>query len=109
MEFHNWAVVIQMIHAELRYKKHYSELHDELVEQVQRHFPDLESGLQGNSWISICVNRETVTVDTFTSMKHQIKAANPNLRLVKQVIEIMAERFALTIFDNPGLEPHESG
>lgn len=36
-----------------------------------RHFSSVESGLQGDSWIWILDGDEKVSIDSFTSMKHQ--------------------------------------
>ncbi len=64
-----------MIFAELEYQKHYSDVHAELLAVVDKHFSRVQSGLQGDSWIWIFDGEEKVAIDTFTSMKHQIKSA----------------------------------
>ena len=96
-----------MIFAELQYERDYSDIHFELVEHLQSKFPDIENGLQGDSWIWIFSGDEKVAVDTFTSMKHQVKSENPKGNLVKQVIESLSEKYKLTEYDEPELEPHE--
>ena len=96
-----------MIYAELQYEAHYSEVHQELVAVLQSEFPHLESGLQGDSWIWIFEDNEKVAIDSFSSMKHQIKSSSPRARLVYRVIEMLGARYRLEIFQNPLLEPHE--
>lgn len=45
-----------MIFAELQYDQPYSDAHSSLVTLLGRHFKNLESGLQGDSWIWILDN-----------------------------------------------------
>ena len=96
-----------MIFAELKYERDYSDLHFELVEYLQSKFPDIEHGLQGDSWVWIFAGDEKVAVDTFSSMKHQVKSEQWNGGLVRQVIATLSERYKLTEFDEPEFEPHE--
>ena len=96
-----------MIFAELKYDQEYSDLHYELVEYLQSKFPEIEHGLQGDSWIWIISGDEKVAVDTFSSMKHQIKSEQLNSSLVKKVIGALSERYKLTELNEPELEPHE--
>ena len=96
-----------MIFAELQYEQDYSEIHSELVGYLQSKFPNLEHGLQGDSWIWIFAGNEKVAVDTFSSMKHQVKSERLNSSLTKEVIGALAERYKLTELDEPELEPHE--
>ena len=56
-----------MIFAELQYDQPYSDAHSSLVTLLGRHFKNLESGLQGDSWIWILDNGLKVSVDTFSS------------------------------------------
>lgn len=96
-----------MIFAELKYEQDYSDLHFELVEYLQSKFSNIEHGLQGDSWIWVFAGDEKVAVDTFSSMKHQIKSEQLNNSLVKQVILTLSERYKLTEYDEPQLEAHE--
>ena len=66
-----------MIFAEMTYDRHYSDVHPELLTWVERHFSNVQAGLQGDSWIWILDGAERVAIDTFTSMKHQIKSRTP--------------------------------
>ena len=88
-----------MIFAELQYEGDYSDIHFELVEYLQSKFPKIEYGLQGDSWIWIFAGDEKVAIDTFSSMKHQVKSEQLNSSLIKQVIEKLSERYKLTEFD----------
>jgi len=87
-----------MIFAELEYKKHYSEIHDELVDFIKSEFPNIEHGLQGDSWIWIFDNNDKVAIDTFSSMKHQIKTSNAESALINKIIHHVS---------TPELEVHE--
>ena len=96
-----------MIYAELKYEEHYSEVHSRLVSILQSKFPNIESGLQGDSWIWIFEDDEKVSIDSFYSMKHQIKSSSPQEKLVHRVIGVLSSEFSLEIYQNPELEPHE--
>lgn len=95
-----------MIFAELADRSPYWELHTELVAFLTSHFPQIQSGLQGDSWIWILDGEEKVSIDTFTSMKHQIKSDKPGPH-VQKVIEVMRLRYAVNVYGTPELEAHE--
>ena len=95
-----------MIFAELQYAQHYSDLHDELLALVLRHFSRVESGHQGDSWIWVLDDGEKVAIDTFTSMRHQVKSASPGPH-VQNVIEALRLKYRLVVYDPPELEGHE--
>jgi hypothetical protein len=95
-----------MIFAEMAYEKHYSDFHAELLAWVRNHFSNVQAGLQGDSWIWISDGAEKVALDTFTSMKHEIKSRKPGPH-VQAVIEKLATRFQLTVHPQPVLEAHE--
>ena len=63
--------------------------------------------LQGDSWIWIFEGEEKVAIDTFSSMKHQVKTEFPNGTLVRSVLEALSSKYDVTVFDNPEIEPHE--
>jgi hypothetical protein len=46
-------------------------------------------------------------VDSFSSMKHQIKSQHLKGRLTKEVIRALSERYTITELDEPELEPHD--
>lgn len=95
-----------MIFAELEYEQDYSALHDELVAFLNRSFSNVQSGLQGDSWIWILDGGEKVAIDTFSSMKHQVKSAT-NGPHVQKVIDALKSRYKLRILDIPEPEGHE--
>jgi len=96
-----------MIFAELQYEQDYSEMHFELVEYLKPKFPRLDCGLQGDSWIWIFDGDEKVAIDTFSSMKHQIKSESSKGYLASQVIKTLSAKYKLTKYDDPELEHHE--
>ena len=98
-----------MIFAELTYEQDYSAMHRELVEHLKSHFPDIQHGLQGDSWIWIFEGDEKVAIDTFSGMKQQIKSEHPESDLIERVIGSLSEGFKLARCDDPELEPHEDG
>ncbi len=100
-----------MIFAELVYDIHYSELHEELVEYICSHFDKVESGLQGDSWIWIFDGKnegvEKVAIDTFSAMKHQVKADTLDSVLAGKVITVLKAKYTVRVYDDPELEGHE--
>jgi len=95
-----------VVFAELIDKRHYSDVHEELRALVNQYFGTVQSGLQGDSWIWIFEGREKVALDTFTSMKHQVKCRTPGPH-VERVIEVLRSAYELAVFDGPEREPHE--
>jgi hypothetical protein len=96
-----------MIFAELQYEQDYSAMHFELVDYLKSFFPNIQHGLQGDSWIWIFEGDEKVAIDSFSSMKHQVKSDTPESDLIEQVIATLSERYKLARYDDPELEPHE--
>ena len=66
----------------------------------------MESGLQSDSWIWIHFGEETVAVDTFTSMTHQVKSARPG-KHVEDVIVVLKEKYEVETYKEPKREAHE--
>lgn len=95
-----------MIFAELEYDQSYYDVHESLVMLLSRHFPNIESGLQGDSYAWVLDDGQKVAVDTFTSMHHQVKSLKPS-PLVNQVLAVLARQYQLRIFDPPEFEAHD--
>lgn len=97
-----------MIFAELQCSKPYEDVHLELEAFLAQRFARIEAGLQGDSWIWIFDGEEKVAIDTFTSMKHQVKSARPGAH-VQAVLDALRTRFKVNVYDRPELEGHEDG
>jgi len=95
-----------MVFAEMDYQKEYRDFHAELIAFVNRHFSQVDSGMQGDSWIWIFDNDEKVRLDTFSSMKHQIKSQK-NGWLVRRVIETLLLSYNVNVYEEPELEGNE--
>jgi len=95
-----------MIFAEIKYETHYWNLHTELLTFLSDKFSKIEAGLQSDSWIWILDGEEKVALDTFTSMKHQVKSPRAGSH-VDRVIEILQSKYALEIYTEPEHEAHE--
>jgi hypothetical protein len=95
-----------MIFAELQYQNDYREIHAELLAFLDAHFPQVRSGLQGDSWVWIFDGEEKVEIDTFTSMKHQIKSPKAGQH-VQKVIEILRLKYRVRVYEEPEPEGHE--
>jgi len=95
-----------MVFAEIEYHKHYSDFHAELLAFVDQHFSQVRSGIQGDSCICIFDGEEKVVIDTFTSMRHQIKSPKSGIH-VQKVIDTLRLGFQLYVYEKPELEAHE--
>ena len=95
-----------MIFAEIRDPKHYAELHAQLRALMEQHFSHVQSGLQGDSWIWVLDGGEKVAIDTFTSMRHQVKSPKAGAH-VRKVVETLQRQFEVRIYEQPQLEAHE--
>ena len=83
----------ELLIAELHYEPHYSEVHDQLVQFIRQHYPDVQSGLQGDSWIWVFQGSMKVAVDTFSAMKHQVKCLPESVELAEQLIDCLSTRY----------------
>lgn len=95
-----------MIFAEMKYSEDYWDFRDELVAYLKENFHEIQQGHQCDSWIWITDGNEKVAVDTFTSMKHQIKSAHDGA-LVQNVMATLSAKYPLIVYATPGLEAHE--
>jgi hypothetical protein len=95
-----------MIFAELEYEGDYDAIHHQLVAFLSKHFSRVDSGYQSDSWIWIFDGGEKVAVDSFSSMKHQVKSAKPGPH-VQGVIETLQREYKVTIYESPEFEAHE--
>lgn len=95
-----------MIFAAMDYPQTYADFHPELRTFLSQHFSKVESGLQGDSWFWIFDEDEKVEVDTFSSMKHQIKSGKAG-PLVQRVIETLSRKYNVKVYQAPEPEAHE--
>ncbi len=95
-----------MIFAEIKYPHHYSDVHSGLVALVEQHFSHVQSGLQGDSWIWIMDGGEKVSIDTFTSMIHQVKSAKAGPH-VQRVVEVLLTKYQVAVYEAPAEEGHD--
>ena len=96
-----------MIFAELEYEQDYSEFHSELVGFIEASFSNVEHGLQGDSWIWVFENEDKVAIDTFSSMKHQVKAPSSESSLLEKVLKHIGSKYTLNVYAEPEYEGHE--
>lgn len=96
-----------MIFAELEYSEHYSDIHEPLVRHIQSNFENVQSGHQGDSWIWIFSGEAKVAIDTFSSMKHQVKSEQPETKLITDVLSVLRQGYKLNVYSKPELEGHE--
>lgn len=96
-----------MIFAEMEYEQDYWVFHSSLVEFVESHFSNVKSGLQSDSWIWVPDGSSKVAIDTFSSMKHQVKCKDPDSDLIREVIDCLSSQYSLRVYQTPELEAHE--
>lgn len=93
-----------MIFAEIKSELSGTDYHHELVELIKTNFSDVESGLQGDSWVWICDGSDKVEVDTFSSTNHEIKCDKADVLLVKQVIDCLSTQYNVQVYAKPKLD-----
>jgi len=96
-----------MIIAQLDYSGTYDEHHSTLLKYLKTMFVKVESGFQGDSWIWIYEGDEKVAIDSFSSMKHQVNAADKDSVLVKKAIEVLKQKYKVVVYEAPESEAHE--
>jgi hypothetical protein len=97
-----------MIFGEIETSESYYDFYGELLEFTKRHFKNVESGLQGDAYIWITNEGEKVSLDTFSSMRFQIKADVASGSLVKEVINAVKAQYPVQIYCEPIPEGHEN-
>ena len=95
-----------MIFAEMEYPGEYWEFHEELKQYLSQHFESVEHGLQADSWFWIFIDNNKVALDTFSSMRHQVKSAELGPH-IPQVIRVLQEKYKVNVYSAPELEGHE--
>jgi hypothetical protein len=95
-----------MIFAEIDYPDDHWTFHEKLKEFLQSHFLRIESGVQGDSWFWIFDGEQKVAIDTFSSMKHQVKSGKTG-KHVQQVIAALQLKFKVKVYAEPKWESHE--
>ncbi|WP_028604322.1 hypothetical protein [Ottowia thiooxydans] len=95
-----------MIFAEMEYPEDYWDFHGQLKDFLSAHFAHIDSGLQGDSWFWIYDGQQKVALDTFSSMKHQIKSAAP-CEHVQLVIKTLQLRYKVNVYPEPEVEGTE--
>jgi len=95
-----------MIFAEMDHSAEYWDFHEELKGFLSSHFSRVESGMQTDSWFWIFDGGEKVAIDTFSSMKHQVKSARAGSH-VENVIGVLRLKYPVRVYPKPELEGHE--
>ncbi|RMH87383.1 hypothetical protein EA797_21625 [Stutzerimonas zhaodongensis] len=95
-----------MIFAEFEYPEEYWDFHEGLKKYLLEHFKSIECGLQTDSWFWIHIDKHKVVIDTFSSMKHQIKSADTGPH-IQQVISLLQKKYKINVYPEPELEDHD--
>jgi hypothetical protein len=93
----------QMIFADVHYSGSHWDVHSEMVKLLEDHFSEIQSGVQGDSWIWIVDGGEKIVIDTFSSMTHQVKSRAAGSH-VQKVIDVLRIKYDVQVFDAPSEE-----
>ncbi|MEM6823458.1 MAG: hypothetical protein AAF558_16135 [Verrucomicrobiota bacterium] len=96
-----------MIFARLEYIGDYTDKDERILCCLEKEFKGVEHGYQSDSWIWITEGKEKVAVDSFSSMKHEVKCSIQGGSLVPKVIEVLKREFHVIVYDEPKFESHE--
>jgi len=86
--------------AVIEHSQRYYDFYNELLDHIKRHFAHVESGIQGDAWIYVTQEEQTVAVDTFCSMQFEIKSDGKNA-LLQSVIDTIQEKYPVRIYNTP--------
>ena len=89
-----------MIFGEIQSQKHYSKFYPELLRFVSRHFKNVEAGIQGDAWIYVSKEGQSVDLDTFTSMNFEVKTQATSRSLAFEVLEVLGKKFNVVVHPN---------
>jgi hypothetical protein len=92
--------LFELIFAEIKYTGEYPDEHLAIVDLIESNFADTQSGLQGDSWIWIMDGGERVKIDTFSSMRHQVKSRKDGPH-VQKVINVLRAKYEVVALDEP--------
>jgi len=90
-----------VIHGEIVTDESYYNIYPSLLELLTKNFTVIESGIQGDAYICVKYEDELVMLDTFSSMKFQIKSNMTGGRLLEQVITVLENYYTVCIYDIP--------
>jgi hypothetical protein len=96
-----------MIIGEIESSDSYHDFYCELLEFMKIHFRNVESGSQGDAYIWITSKGEKVSLDTFSSMRFQIKANSSSNSLVKLVVNTLKKQYTVQLYPEPICEGYE--
>ena len=96
-----------MIFGEIENSDSYYDFYDELRAYVEKHFQHVESGIQGDAYIWIINEDQKVSLDTFSSMRFQIKSNAISSTLLEAVINALRKKYSILLYREPETEGHE--
>ena len=96
-----------MIYGEIISDKNYYDFYPELLELIQRNFENVEAGVQGDAYIWIMNENEKIALDTFTSMRFQIKSNRYGGTLLESVIQLLESKLSVYMYEKPEIEVND--
>jgi hypothetical protein len=87
-----------MIIGEILHEEPYDDVFYDLLKPIENNFQNVESGIQGDAYIWIFENGEKVSLDTFTSLRFQLKSQQSRGFLTEQVLSIIKTQFKFYIY-----------
>lgn len=90
----------QYTYAIIEHEDSYDVFYDELLSYLRNNFSNVKSGLQGDAWIWIEQDDQKVALDTFYSMKFEIKSHTKD-DLLLSVIDCVRKRYNVSLLETP--------
>jgi hypothetical protein len=90
----------QKTFAQVDYPGDHWDEHVAIVALIESYFPNIQHGVQGDSWIWITDGGNKVAIDTFSSTKHEVKS-NIYGPHVQKVIEALRTKYDVKVFNEP--------
>lgn len=93
-----------MVIGEIIHEQHYVDVFQGLLELINTMFENVDSGIQGDAWIWIFEEEEKVSLDTFSSMRFQIRVEKKDGQLLDKILSILESKYKLSLYEEPEFE-----
>lgn len=74
---------------------------DSILQGLQKHFPEIQFGRQGDDWIWIHFSGEKIEIDSFYSMNLELKGKRRQYSIAKEILSKIDKDCILQVFDPP--------
>lgn len=77
---------------------------DEILQALESHLENIQSGRQGDDWIWIQLGEEKIEIDSFYSRNLEMKGKYKQLTIAMQILQQMDDAWVIQFFDPPKID-----